>query len=144
MKKFFLPIALMLSWVLASCSADDDFIVDDDQDFSSWTIEGSPDWLQRGFTSIYADDDSAAFLKYLLSSNIFSYYMQWDIAKVHDVDSKQYVSLSVAYGTPVENTLIVPEKFNTERVIHSDASTDIRRIGYYDILTKCFTPGGKA
>ena len=45
--------------------------------------------------------------------------------------------------TPVENTLIVPEKFNTERVIHSDASTDIRRIGYYDILTKCFTPGGK-
>ena len=143
MKKFFLPIALMLSCVLASCSADDDFIVDDDQDFSSWTIEGSPDWLQRGFTSIYADDDSAAFLKYLLSSNIFSYYMQWDIAKVHDVDSKQYVSLSVAYGTPVENTLIVPEKFNTERVIHSDASTDIRRIGYYDILTKCFTPGGK-
>lgn len=144
MKKFFLPIALMLSCVLASCSADDDFIVDDDQDFSSWTADGVPAWLDKGFTAVYSDGDIYTFGKYLLSSNSDAYYMHWEIVKVHELNSKQYVSLSAGSGSPNVNSLIFPNKpSGTETIIRSEASIDIRQLGYYDIVTKCFTPGGK-
>lgn len=144
MKKFFLPIALMLSCVLASCSADDDFIVDDDQDFSSWTTDGIPAWLEKGLISVYSDGDIYTFGKYTLSSNIDAYYIHWEIVKVHELDSKQYVSLSAGFGSPNVNSLIFPNKpSGTETIICSEASIDIRQLGYYDIVTKCFTPGGK-
>ena len=132
MKKFFLPLAFLFSWALTSCSAEDDF------------IEGSPSWLEDGISSVYLDDKDNVFGKYMLSSDIFSYYMDFTVAKVHDLGSKQYVSISVAMGTPLAATLITPDKLpDTETIIFSDASTDIRQLGYYDLLTSCFTAGGK-
>ena len=139
MKKFFLPIALMLSWVLTSCSPEDDVIVEIDQDFSSWTIDGIPTWLSSGFVSIIPSESG----KYLLSSNIYD-YMDHHTAKKHELDSKQYISLSVGYGTSKPSKLITPNRIpDTETLVFSDESTDIRVLGYYDCSVACFTPGGK-
>lgn len=143
MKKYVLPFTILFSWIFTSCSSEDNVIADIDQDFSSWTVDGVPIWLSDRFTDI-SIDHLDLHEKYLLSSNGADVMFEWNVAKIHELDSKQYVSLSIGYGTERPSTLIAPVRLpDKETVIYTDPSTDVRKLGYYDLIAACYTPEGQ-
>lgn len=144
MKKLFIPFISLFLWAITSCTADIDSSAVDineyDQDFAEWGTDGVPEWLDKGFAAIF-DVDIAA--KYGLSSNV-SVEMYLKIAKVHDIDSRKFISLTEAYGVDRRGYLIEPNREpDNDIVVYEDESTNITTLGRYDIITGCFTPGGE-
>ena len=136
MKKFFLPLVFLFTLAMTSC---EDF----DQDFSSWTQDGVPAWIDDALLSIYRDNFDE-LEKYSLSSYASRGSISIQMVRIHKLDSKQYVSIFI--GRSVDNPLglITPNRPDLpETVIYEDASNDVRKLGCYYVIEECFTPGGK-
>lgn len=146
MKKLSVPFIFLLLLTITSCSENTDLSSADiskyDQDFTAWVTDGVPVWLDKSFGELY-DTEEDVTSKYLLASTI-SVFIEGKIAKVHEIGSRKFISISHAFGFDRRNLLIDSNiEPDNDILVYEDSSTNITTLGRYDILSGCFTPGGK-